>query len=502
MAPAQQSYVSAAPLRVACAVQRPGAARRSDQSHSHTQPRAALPRLVRLLDFPNHFQRSLLFLILLAMHVFGLTARAGNWPLWRGPLGTGISDEKDLPRTWSKDENVRWHVPLPDRGNSTPIVWGDCVFITQAIESEHRRTLMCFSRSEGKLLWQSGVTYTQREPTNAENPYCSGSPATDGSHVVAYFGSAGLYCYDFSGRELWHRDTGVVDSWQGSGTSPIIYRNLCYLNAGPGTRAELIACDIDTGHVAWRISAPKVEGGAAPGAPPPVGGGFDNAMMQADPTGAGGFRGSWSTPVVVHSGEHDELIVVHPYQVMAYEPATGKVIWTCTGLPDQAFASPAIGDGVLVAIGHRVTGGGTRVTAIRVGRQGDATAGKRLWQIDMPKDCVGSGVILDGRVYLVTQFGSVVCLDLSNGHKLWERRLAGQGSLGGTWSSIVVAEGKLWIPNHSGEVFVVSVAPDFEIVSDNWIGEETTCGSPAVSNREFFLRTYKHLWCLGKPTAR
>jgi outer membrane protein assembly factor BamB len=138
------------------------------------------------------------------------------------------------------------------------------------------------------------------------------------------------------------------------------------------------------------------------------------------------------------------------------------------------------------------------VTAIRLGGQGDVTSTNRLWQIDMPKDCVGSGVILAGRVYFVTQFGSLVCLDLSNGKKLWERRLSGQGSLGGSWSSIVLANGKLLIPNHSGEVFVIAVSPEFKLLANNWAGEETTCASPAISDGEFFLRTYKHLWCFGK----
>jgi outer membrane protein assembly factor BamB len=425
-------------------------------------------------------------------------ACAENWPQWRGPLGTGVSGDKDFPLRWGNDENVRWHVALPDRGNSTPIVWGDRVFITQAIDADHRRTLMCFARADGKLLWQSGVTYKLHEPTNAENPYCSGSPCTDGTHVIAYFGSAGLYCYDFSGKELWHRDVGAVDSWQGSGSSPIIYGNLCYLNAGPGTQAALIACDANTGDVAWRVAAPKVEGGAAPDAPPPAGGGFDNAMMQADPSGAGGFRGSWSTPVIVRSGDHDDLLVVHPTQVTGYDPASGNTLWTCRGLPDQAFASPAIGDGVLVVTGHRVSGGGTRITAIRLGGSGDVTATHRLWQIDLPKDCVGSGLVRSGRVYLVTQFGSLVCLDLSNGHKLWEKRLSGQGTTGGSWSSIVLADNKLLIPNHAGEVFVIAAEAEFKVLAVNWAGEETTCASPAISDGELFLRTYKALWCFGK----
>ena len=130
------------------------------------------------------------------------------------------------------------------------------MFVTQAVEKEHRRTLMCFSRADGKLLWQSGIAYAERDPTNGQNPYCSSSPVTDGRHVYAYFGSPGLYCYDSEGKELWRRDLGKVDSWQGSGSSPVLYKGLVILNAGPGTSAALVACDRETGEVAWKVTPP------------------------------------------------------------------------------------------------------------------------------------------------------------------------------------------------------------------------------------------------------
>ena len=443
---------------------------------------------------------------LIAFTVMGLglcgASRAGNWPGWRGPGGDGVSDEKNVPLRWSGKENVRWRAPLPDRGNSTPVVWGDRVFVTQAVEKDHRRNLMCFARADGRVLWESGVTYAEREPTNGQNPYCSGSPATDGKVVVAYFGSAGLYCFDTAGRERWHRDVGKVDSWQGSGSSPVLWENLCILNAGPGTNAVLIACDVRTGEVAWRVAPPKVSGGAAAGAKRQSTGGFDGAMMQADPSGEGGFLGSWSTPVIVRQGDHEELVVVHTGRICGYDPHTGREIWRCTGLPEQAFATPAVGEGAIIASGHRVDGGGTRVTAVRRGGQGDVTASHRLWQIDFPKECVGSGVVAGTHVFLPTQFGSLLCLNLSDGRKVWEKRLSGEGSLGGSWSSIVMADGKVLIPNQSGEVFVVAASPEFKLLATNWVGQETTCASLALSDGDVFLRTYNALWCLRNGAAR
>jgi outer membrane protein assembly factor BamB len=457
----------------------------------------------------------------------GGRALADDWPGWRGPGGAGISADAGFPLKWSETENVCWHAPLPDRGNSTPIVWGERVFLTQAIENEHRRTVMCFSRDSGRLLWQSGVTANLKEPTNAQNPYCSASPVTDGKRVIAYFGSAGLFCYDFDGHETWRRDLGKVDSWQGSGSSPVIYRDLCILNAGPGSNAALVACNLESGEVAWKVMPPKDSGkaeqgksspekptatpaGAAPAgassdAPDTVVGNsaFDKAMMSADPSGAGGFLGSWSTPVIVHAGDHDELIVVHAFRVVAYDPNSGKEIWSCGGLPQQAFASPAIGDGCLVATGHILAGGGTRITAIKLGdASGDVTTTHRLWQTELRKECVGSPVITGGNVFLVTQFGSAVCLELTTGRKRWEKRLTGQAGVSGSWSSLVLADGKLLAPNQAGEVFILKAAPEFELLATNLAVEEPTCASLAISDGKIFLRSYKSLWCFGRVTGR
>jgi len=167
-----------------------------------------------------------------------LAARAGNWPGGRGPAGTGVSAEKGLPQTWSTNENVRGRVALPGPGNSSPIVWGNRVFITQAVKSENRRTVMCFDRANGKLLWQSGPTYAEQEPTQESNPYCAATPVTDGERVIASFGSAGLYCDDFEGKELWQRDLGRMNHMFGNAASPILHGDLCVLNFGPGAKGS------------------------------------------------------------------------------------------------------------------------------------------------------------------------------------------------------------------------------------------------------------------------
>src|SRR5205823_5687337 len=198
-------------------------------------------------------------LLVLSIGFFCLTqtSRAENWPAWRGPGGVGVSADHSIPLQWSDKQNLAWRVPLPDRGNSTPIVWGNRIFLTQATERDNRRSLLCFARADGKLLWQAGVEYSQAETTNGQNPHCSSSPVTDGQRVIALFGSAGIYCYDFSGKELWHRELGKIDSWHGSGSSPIIYDDLCVVNFGPGSNAALIAMNKTSGEIVWQKKSPK-----------------------------------------------------------------------------------------------------------------------------------------------------------------------------------------------------------------------------------------------------
>src|SRR5687768_9728746 len=150
-----------------------------------------------------------------------LTGLAAHWPGWRGD-GSGVSPEKNLPIQWGPTENVKWRVDLPERGNSSPIVWGDWVFVTQAVTAGNRRTLMCFQRTDGKLLWQSGVSYPERESTQRDNPFCSATPVTDGERIIAFFGSAGLFCYDFEGKELWRRELGKMNHMFGNAASPVL----------------------------------------------------------------------------------------------------------------------------------------------------------------------------------------------------------------------------------------------------------------------------------------
>jgi outer membrane protein assembly factor BamB len=438
------------------------------------------------------------------------------WPGWRGPEGTGIASEKDIPLKWSATENTRWRVELPERGNSSPIVWEDRVFVTQAVSATNSRTLMCFDRATGKLLWQSGPTYAERESTQRDNPYCSATPVTDGERVIASFGSAGLYCYDFAGKEIWRRDFGRMEHMFGNAASPMLAGDLCVLNFGPDAKARLIAVNKRTGETAWEAQPPKAEPGGAPqrgvpgrdlessGRPQGGFGGQGRGPGRSGPGGPGrsGGRGgpgggaSWSTPVLVSADGHKELVISYPGSLVAYAPATGKELWRSKGIGATIYASPLFGQGTLVAMSSG-PGGGSAM-AVKPGGNGDVTETQRLWRLERFKSGIGSGVIHDGYLYTITQEGIAACTDMKEGKTVWEERLKGSGSRGSSWSSLLLADGRIYVPNQAGDVFVLAAAPKFELLATNSVNEPTNA-SLAVSDGELFLRTDKALWCIASP---
>jgi outer membrane protein assembly factor BamB len=398
--------------------------------------------------------------------------------------------EKDLPETWGTNQNVRWRVALPGPGNSSPIAWGNRVFIAPAIKSEKRRSVICFDRADGRQLWQAGVVYGENEPTEENNPYCSATPATDGQRVVASFGSAGLYCYDFDGKELWHRDLGKMNHIFGNASSPVLYGNLCFFNFGPDPKARLIAVNQRDGQTVWEVQPPQPD----PGEEPPARGGVGGPGGPGGPGDAPG--GTWSTPLLIKAGQRDELVMNFPNRLAGYEPETGKPLWLCKGIDDWIFTTPVSGDGVVVGMSSGAMGG--RAIAVRPGGNGDVTASQRVWRLERVKSqSIGSGVIHEGYLYLIGQEGIASCLELKTADKVWEERLKGPGAKGSSWSSMLLADGKIYVPNQSGDVFVLRAGPKFQLLATNSVNEPTNA-SLAASDGDLFLRTDKGLWCFAR----
>jgi outer membrane protein assembly factor BamB len=405
--------------------------------------------------------------------LFVLTAplRAENWPAWRGPRGDGHCAETNLPLKWTGTDNVCWKTPLPGPGNSTPIVWGERIFLTQATDKGRVRSLLCFARADGKLLWQRDTEYAEKEPTHQEsNPYCSASPVTDGERVIAGLGSAGLVCYDFAGKLLWRKDLGKLHHLWGTASSPIVYGDTIIIWCGPGQRQFLLALDKKTGDKVWERVEPvrKPEDSDEP----------DN------------WLGSWATPLVVKNNKRDELILPLVGAVKAFDPKTGKELWSCGGLGGCVYSSPVYANGVVVAF----SGCNGPAIGVKIGGAGDVTASHRLWQnrFKNPQH-VGSPVALGERIYSIAEPGFPQCFDLQTGTEFWDQRrpIAGQ-----TYSSLVCGDGKLYAATTGGVTLVLAAGAKYELLAKNDIGERVLA-SPAISEGQIFIRSHKHLWCIG-----
>ena len=412
--------------------------------------------------------------------LLALAVQAANWPGWRGADGLGVCTERNVPEQWSANENVRWKTPLPEAGNSTPIVWGDRIFLTQPVGKQ--RTLMCLDRANGKVLWQQGPTYTEPEESHETNPYCSASPVTDGQRVIAWFGSAGVYCYDFAGKELWHRDLGKQEHDWGYGSSPLIHGDLCILYFGPGKLGTLSGLNKATGKTVWQVNDPPAD-------ERPRTDGFRGQKN--------GYVGSFASPILVKHGGRTELVMSYPQLLCAYEPATGKELWRCDGLNELIYASPIADNGVVVGMGGFL---GTTI-AVKAGGNGDVTKTHRLWQEQRTKNRLGSGVVKGDHVYILNSEGIAECIELRSGKNVWEERVDGKGPKTSSWSSMTLVGDKIYVMNQSGDTAILRAAPKYELITVNSIGNELTNASHAFADGEIFLRTHKHLWCIGKKAS-
>ena len=404
---------------------------------------------------------------------------AANWPGFRND-GHGISPERNVPLKWSKTENVHWRAALPDRGNASPVVWGDRIFITQAVGA--KRNVMAFDRNNGKLLWEQGTTYGEKDDTHESNPHASATPATDGERVIACFGSAGVHAFEVNGEKLWARDLGKQSHQWGYGSSPIIHGDLCILYFGPGPRSFLAALDKKTGKTVWQFDAPEVH-------PPER---FDGFGGKSD-----GIMGSWSTPLLVKTPQRDEVVMTFANEMRSFDPKTGKELWKVDGLNPLLYTSPLAGDGYVVGLGGYFGGS----VAVKMGGVGDLS-NQKVWLVKREKrHRLSSGVIKDKHIYISNTIGVAECLELAAGKQLWEERLKATGANGETWGSMVLAGDRLYVINQSGETFVLRATPEkFEQLAVNPLGERCNT-TPAISNGEIFIRTDQALWCVSEKNS-
>jgi outer membrane protein assembly factor BamB len=435
--------------------------------------------------------------------VSGLASPPLNWPQFRGPNGTGIGDGQQPPISWNvkTGENVRWKTPIPGLGHSCPAIWGNRIFITTAISSKpeqkikignygevesvddktkHKWQVLCVDRDTGKILWTrtayEGVPKIKRHLKGSQ---ANCTPALDGRHVLALFGSEGLYCYDFDGKLLWKRDLSTLDSsfaidveyeW-GFGNSPLINDNMAIIQADLSRGESFIAAyNIDDGKKIWSTSRDEIP--------------------------------SWSSPVIWHNSKRDELVTNAAQYARGYDPRTGSELWRLAKKSEVTIPTPVVGNDLLyITSGNRPI---QPIFAIKPGAMGDISLKSQqekndniVWSKLRGGPYMPTPILYGAYFYTCSNSGIVTCYDAKTGEEVYRKRM-GSGSY---TASPIAADGRLYFFSEQGEGRVIKAGPDFELLAVN-PGDDYVMATPAISNGSLFVRSQHFLTSLGKTAAK
>ena len=435
---------------------------------------------------------------MLALLPVGAVIGAGsgsNWAQWRGPESQGVSNEQGLPSTWDEKTNIRWKAAINGRGFSQPVIWGNRIFLTTDVEGAaestgykppkriiegqefvhpdwtgvdriHSFKTLCLDRETGKTIWEQtsyeGRVYDYR---HKRGNYAAPSPVTDGKLVYTYFGSEGVYCYDFKGKLIWKQSLGNIGTiGMGVGTSPVIYENLLIILADQefdGTNSFMVALDRKTGREVWRVKRP--------------------------------VQSSWATPVIVRTPERVELVTSGNEWLISYNPATGKEYWRASGLKSHAIATPLVGHGLVIFSSGFPS---KAIVAIRPGGDGNLDGTDRVvWKYNKGTAYVPSPILYGDYVYLMSDAGIMTCLEAKTGKVVYEGgRVPVATKFYG--ASPVAFDGKILLTSDNGETFVIKAGPKHEVLGTNIIDEPVRT-SIAIAGGRLFLRGEKHLYCIG-----
>lgn len=428
------------------------------------------------------------------------TNSSGSWPSFRGPHASGVAEGQNLPDEWNPKTgtNVLWRTAIPGLAHSSPVVWGNTVFVTSAISSDpkanfrpglygdgdaskdrtvHRWVIYAIDKTTGKIVWER-VAY-QGEPLEKRHikaTYANSSPATDGRIVVAWFGSQGVYAYDMNGAFLWKVDLGRIDlgaydiptfEW-GSASSPIIWNDLVILQCDTQTDSFIIALDAKSGKTVWKTNRDEIP--------------------------------SWGTPTIATTSKGVELIANASNFIRGYDPRTGKELWRLGGSSKITAPTPIYADDILVVASGR--GPERPIFVIKAGAQGDLTLpeGKMssdavLWSKTGRGSYMPTPLIYKGVLYVLSNNGLFDAYDLKTGEELYRQRLPLVGS--GFSASPVAADGKIYLSNEDGEMLVVSAGPKFAHLATNSMGE-LLMATPAISEGVMYVRSSSSLFAIGR----
>jgi len=430
----------------------------------------------------------------LSLPAAGQKAPAGaNWPSFRGPNASGVADGRPLPAEWDvpASRNVRWKTPIPGLGHSSPVIWGDRLFVSTAIsgienpemkvglygdvtsvkdDTSHRWIVYCLDTRSGKIVWEkivvSGVPKVKRHP---KSTHASSTLATDGRHVVAFFGSEGLYCFDMNGTLLWKRDFGVLDaSWYVApaaqwefGSSPVIHADMVLIQVDVQKDSFLAALNVKDGRDIWRTPRTDV------------------------PT--------WGTPTVLGGGPRPEVVVNGYKHAGGYDLKTGKEVWRLTGGGDIPVPTPVVSSGVIFLTNAH--GPLSPVYAIKATATGDISLKPDetsnayvAWSVPREGAYMATPIVYGDLLYNIRWQGVLMCYQAASGKRLYQERLASTAFT----SSPVAGDGKIYFPSEDGDVYVVKAGPTFSLIAKNPMGE-VCMASPAIADGTLYFRTKSHV---------
>lgn len=413
------------------------------------------------------------------------------WAQWRGPYSNGMAATA-APVEFGDGKNVKWKVPIQGRGFSTPVIWGDKLFLTTAVPTgkgaagaadaapagrgpgggagggeEHKFIVMCLDRNTGKTLWErvARIDTPHEGYHRTYGSFASNSPVTDGKYLYASFGSRGIYCYDLDGKLVWQKDPGVKMKMRlqfGEGSAPLLYGSLLISHYDHEAGSFAMALDKNTGKEVWKVSRDE--------------------------------QSSWSMPFVADAKGRKQIVIAATKKVRAYEPETGKLIWECAGLGANVIPSPVQqGDILIVMSGYR----DPKLMAIRLGREGDLTGTDAvLWSQTRGTSYTPAPVLFDNKLYTLTDNGTLSCFNATTGEPYYmQQRLPQPDSFK---ASPVGADGKLYLASESGYVTVVKMGEKYEAVANNHFADEMFVSSPVIVAGNLYLRSKNNLYCIGR----
>jgi outer membrane protein assembly factor BamB len=444
--------------------------------------------------------------LLILLLLFTLSASAqtkpiqNNWPSFRGAYATGVAEGQHLPESWDGEKglNIKWKAAIPGLAHSSPIVWGNQLFVTTAISSRgaakfkpglygdgdasddrssHQWKLYCLDKTTGKVLWDR-IAYEgpPLEKRHIKSTYANATPATDGRYVVAFFGSQGLFAWDLKGKLIWKKDFGRLDvgaydapdyEW-GTASSPVIYKDLVIIQCDTQKEDFIVALNLKTGQQVWRTPRDEFP--------------------------------SWGTPAIYPGKQRAELIANGANYIRGYDPETGKELWKLGGSSKITAPTPVFdGDLIVVASGRRPE---APIFVIRSGANGDLTLkegetsnAQVVWAKQKVGPYMPTPLIYQGLLYILRNQGIMSCYDLATGEEKYTERIPHQGS--GFSASPVGADGRIYLSSEDGDIFVVKTGAKFELLGKNTVGQ-LLMATPALSDGIMFVRAERELFAIGR----